>query len=128
MVGVCATLLCMTVDVVLDWIPAVVCVLMVCWDWLGDNLRLAPGLTSAGHLRTEREFYSLIFKLIWRSRTLKFMFIFKKRVLLQYKAEPRVVLVLDDVVCGFGRCAILFFSPEKPGLELCEDALTVAES
>lgn len=40
------------------------------------------------------------------------------------------ILVLEEVICGLGRCAILFFSPEKLGLELCElrAALAAAES
>lgn len=57
MVGVCAILFCVTVDIVLGKMPAVVWALTVCWVWLGDKTRLAAGLTSAGPEETHVTFY-----------------------------------------------------------------------
>lgn len=47
--GVCAILFCVTVDVVLDKMPAVVWVFMVAGLWMGDDTRLAAGLTGQKH-------------------------------------------------------------------------------
>lgn len=53
-----------------------------------------------------------------------------QRTWLNSRSVETLVRVLEDVICGLGRCAILFLSPEKPGLELCElcTALVAAES
>ena len=52
----------------------------------------------------------------------------KSQILLQYKIVDVFILVLEDDISGLGRCAILFLSPEELGLEICEAALTEAES
>lgn len=98
---------------------------------LGDNTRLADGLASAEHSHTHIHTLFILDTNCQRSTATPQR---RGRKGLKILPDSRVDVFIpslgDDDVSGLGRCAILFFSPEKPGLELDEVApvLTAAAS
>lgn len=103
MVGVCATRFCATVDVVLEMMPAVVWALTGRWLWLEEDPPAAPAVTQ------RKDTHTAAFRPVGNctSHTIS-----ERQNEQMMKGGAELSLVFKDVVCGLGRCAILFFSPE----------------